>query len=152
MQHGSGGAAKGAKYHNYYQWVNLLLVLQAFVSYIPWAWWKSSEGGKIGKLTASISKDPLTEVPLGDQVAGLGNFLVHHSKWFDSCALKLLMCQGLGLLLSICQMYFMDLVLSNEFLHLGSHITNWEDLNFALEALFPLGKHLKVEEPYRIRQ
>ena len=99
-----------------------------------------------------ISKDPLTEVPLGDQVAGLGNFLVHHSKWFDSCALKLLMCQGLGLLLSICQMYFMDRVLSNEFLHLGSHITNWEDLNFALEALFPLGKHIKVEEPYRIRE
>ena len=127
-------------YHNYYQWVNLLLVLQACVSYIPWAWWKSSEGGKISKLTASINKDPLTEVPLGDQVNGLGNFLVNNQKWFDSCALKLLLCQGLCLLFSICQMYFMDIVLNNQFLHLGSHIQNWEQLNIALNTLFPLGK------------
>jgi len=136
--HGSGGSEKGVLYHNYYQWVNLLLVLQACVSYIPWAWWKSSEGGKISKLTASINKDPLTEVPLGDQVNGLGNFLVNNQKWFDSCALKLLLCQGLCLLFSICQMYFMDIVLNNQFLHLGSHIQNWDQLNIALNTLFPL--------------
>ena len=131
---------KGVIYHNYYQWINLLLVFQACIAYIPWAWWKSAEGNKISKLTASINKDPLTEVPLEDQVHGLGNFLVNHPKWFDSSALKLLVCQGLCLLFSICQMYFMDIVLSNLFLHIGNHIQNWEQLNIALDTIFPLGK------------
>lgn len=136
--HGSGGSHKGVIYHNYYQWVNLLLVLQACVAYIPWAWWKSAEGNRISKLTASINKDPLTEVPLEDQVNGLGNFFIRHPKWFDSCALKLLVCQGLCLLFSICQMYFMDIVLSHQFLHIGNHIQNWEQLNTALDTIFPL--------------
>jgi hypothetical protein len=136
--HGSGGSHKGVMYHNYYQWVNLLLVLQACVAYIPWAWWKSAEGNRISKLTASINKDPLTEVPLEDQVNGLGNFFIRHPKWFDSCALKLLVCQGLCLLFSICQMYFMDIVLSHQFLHIGNHIQNWEQLNTALDTIFPL--------------
>jgi len=136
--HGSGGSEKGVIYHNYYQWINLLLVLQACIAYIPWAWWKSAEGNKISKLTASVNKDPLTEVPLEDQVHGLGNFFVNHPKWFDSCALKLLVCQGLCLLFSICQMYFMDIVLSNQFLHIGNHIMNWEQLNIALDTIFPL--------------
>ena len=139
FQHGSGGSHKGVIYHNYYQWVNLLLVLQACVAYIPWAWWKSAEGNRISKLTASINKDPLTEVPLEDQVNGLGNFFIRHPKWFDSCALKLLVCQGLCLLFSICQMYFMDIVLSHQFLHIGNHIQNWEQLNTALDTIFPLG-------------
>jgi len=136
--HGSGGSHKGVIYHNYYQWVNLLLVLQACVAYIPWAWWKSAEGNRISKLTASINKDPLTEVPLEDQVNGLGNFFIRHPKWFDSCALKLLVWQGLCLLFSICQMYFMDIVLSHQFLHIGNHIQNWEQLNTALDTIFPL--------------
>ena len=67
-------------YHNYYQWVCLLLVLQACICYVPWALWKQTERGRVGKLVANLSKDPLTEVPLTDQVAGLATFLASHTR------------------------------------------------------------------------
>ena len=31
----------------YYQWVSLVLVLQAGLSYLPWLAWKQAEGGKV---------------------------------------------------------------------------------------------------------
>merc|ERR1719394_1277912 len=42
------------------------------------------------------------------------------------------------LILSICQLYLMDLVLGNQFLHLGTHILSFEQLSFAMNKLFPL--------------
>ena len=130
---------KDAVYHNYYQWVGLLLVIQACICYLPWAWWKGAERGKVASLLVKVSKDPLTETPLVDQVAGLGNFLSNNSRWFDSCAVNLLLTQSLCLILTICQLYFMDLVLGNQFLHLGTHILSWEQLLVAMNKVFPLG-------------
>ena len=98
------------------------------------------ERGRIAKLVEKISKDPLTETPLADQVAGLGNFLSNNSRWFDSCAVTLLLSQALCLILTICQLYVMDLVLDNQFLHLGAHILSLEQLSVALNRVFPLGK------------
>ena len=128
-----------AVYHNYYQWVGLLLVIQACICYLPWAWWKQTERGKVASLLVKVSKDPLTETPLVDQVAGLGTFLSNNSRWFDSCAVNLLLTQSLCLILTICQLYFMDLVLGNQFLHLGTHILSWEQLLVAMNKVFPLG-------------
>jgi len=134
----ASGDDKDAVHHNYYQWVGLLLVIQACVCYLPWAWWKGAERGKIAKLVEKISKDPLTETPLVDQVAGLGNFLTNNSRWFDSCAVTHLLSQSLCLILTICQLYVMDLVLGNQFLHLGTHILSWEQLSVAMNRVFPL--------------
>ena len=65
---GNWGVASGVTYHNYYQWVCLLLVVQASLCYAPWRYWKSVERGRIGKLVEKVSKDPLTEKPLTEQV------------------------------------------------------------------------------------
>ena len=68
----AGGAEEGTVYHNYYQWVCLLLAVQASICYLPWAVWKGIEGGRVGKLLAKVSQDPLTETPLSEQV---GDFI-----------------------------------------------------------------------------
>eukprot|EP00092_Neocalanus_flemingeri_P022209 GFUD01024088.1.p1 GENE.GFUD01024088.1~~GFUD01024088.1.p1 ORF type:complete len:385 (+),score=43.09 GFUD01024088.1:90-1244(+) len=133
----AGGAEDGTVYHNYYQWVCLLLVVQACVCYLPWGTWKWVEGGMVGKLLAKVSQDPLTETPLSDQVAGLGDFLLSHSGWFNSCALKLLLCQTSCLILTVGQMYAMDLVLGNQFLSLGSNLLSVELLDKSLTKVFP---------------
>eukprot|EP00092_Neocalanus_flemingeri_P022211 GFUD01024090.1.p1 GENE.GFUD01024090.1~~GFUD01024090.1.p1 ORF type:complete len:359 (+),score=46.95 GFUD01024090.1:87-1163(+) len=133
----AGGAEDGTVYHNYYQWVCLLLVVQACVCYLPWGTWKWVEGGMVGKLLAKVSQDPLTETPLSDQVAGLGDFLLSHSGWFNSCALKLLLCQTSCLILTVGQMYAMDLALGNQFLSLGSNLLSVEILGQSLTKVFP---------------
>jgi len=133
----AGGHEDGTVYHNYYQWVCLLLAVQACACYLPWGIWKGMEGGRVGKLLAKVSQDPLTETPVTDQVAGLGDFLLSHSGWFNSSALKLLLCQISCLVLTVAQMYAMDLVLGNEYLSLGNNLLSLELINQALTKVFP---------------
>jgi len=133
----AGGEEEGTVYHNYYQWVCLLLAVQASICYLPWAVWKGIEGGRVGKLLVKVSQDPLTETPLSEQVASLGNFLHSHRGWFNSCALKLLLCQVVALVLTVGQLYVMDLVLANQFLSLGPYFLSLEILSEALNVVFP---------------
>jgi len=133
----AGGEEEGTVFHNYYQWVCLLLAVQASICYLPWAVWKGIEGGRVGKLLVKVSQDPLTETPLSEQVASLGNFLHCHRGWFNSCALKLLLCQVVALVLTVGQLYVMDLVLANQFLSLGPYFLSLEILSEALNVVFP---------------
>ena len=71
------------------------------------------------------------------QVASLGDFLLSHSGWFNSSALKLLLCQMACLVLTVAQMYAMDLVLGNEYLSLGTNILSLELLDKSLHVVFP---------------
>ena len=73
LLHGAVGQGSGREdsanlHHGYYQWVGLLLVLQAAASYGPWAAWKSAEGGRVGGLLAGLVRDPLTDTPVEEQV------------------------------------------------------------------------------------
>ena len=63
-----GGVEDGTVFHNYYQWVGLLFAIQAALFYLPWGLWKKVEGGKVAKLLAKVSQDPLTETPVIEQV------------------------------------------------------------------------------------
>ena len=137
-EYGTSRSEKGTKYHNYYQWVCLVLVLQACVCYFPWALWKKMEHGRVGKLVEKISKDPLTEVPLADQVAGLATFMASHSGWYNSCAFCLLAFQSLCVLLTVGQLFLMDLMLGHQFLQLGSLILTLDQIGRGLEKVFPL--------------
>jgi len=131
------GFEEGTVYHNYYQWVCLLLAVQACVCYMPYAAWKRIEGGRVGKLLAKVSQDPLTETPVAEQVASLGKFLLSHSGWFNCCALKFLLCQVGALFLTVCQIYIMDLYLANQYLSLGTELMSLEKVNEALTVVFP---------------
>jgi len=133
-----GGVEDGTVFHNYYQWVPLLLVIQAAMFYLPWGVWKAVEGGKVGKLLAKVSQDPLTETPVVEQVATLGDFLLTNCGWFNSNALKLLISQVCCLILTLVQMFAMDLVLGNEFFSLGTDFLNLDLLTNNLNKVFPI--------------
>ena len=135
---GAMGAEKEAIHHNYYQWVCLLLVIQACFCYIPWAWWKHEERGRVAKLIEKVNKDPLTEVPVAEQVAGLVSFISNNRRWYDHCAAKLFIAQFLCLVLTIAQLYLMDIVLGHQFLQLGTHVLDWDAMDKAMEVVFPL--------------
>jgi len=142
LHHGSIGFALGPEdsrtiHHNYYQWVCLVLVFQAAACYAPWFVWKTAEGGRVNKLLVKVSNDPLTETPVEDQVANLGDFILSHRGWFNATALKLLLCQAFCLLNSLGQLYMMDLFLGRRFFDLASAFNNFEVLRQALRTIFP---------------
>ena len=92
------------------------------------------------------------------QVASLGDFLITYKGWFNTTALKLLLCQAASFLSSLgqvkilfsslgqvkshssslsplylpSQLYVMDLFLGRRFLNFGSNIFNYARLRAAL--------------------
>ena len=87
---------------------------------------------------SSVDKDAvvLPTVPnLLVQVSNLGDFLLCHRGWFNSSALKLLLCQAACLLTALAQLYAMDLLLHRRFLNLG--VIDHDSLGQALKTVFP---------------
>lgn len=127
--------------HNYYQWVPFILFLQAILFYAPYRMWKTWEGGKLTKLLAKVSFDPLTETPLTDQVQGISKFLSGNPGWYSSFARKMVFCETAILVVSVLQMYLLDLVFGGHFFSLGSEFMNasytWEHYRI-VERVFPL--------------
>jgi len=121
----------------YYQWVSLVLVLQAGLSYLPWLAWKRAEGGRVGRLLNDLHQESLTATPLHQQVENVANFLTSHQRWFDGPALKLLVAQATCFLISILQLLIMDVFLGYRFLALGTNLLNYSALRQALAEVFP---------------
>ena len=124
-------------FHSYYRWVPHVLLLQAIICYLPWYFWQQAEGGKVRKLLAGLSTDPLTKTSVEAQVASLGDFLLNHRGWFNTAALKLLLCQTASFLFSLGQLFIIDLFLGRRFLSLGSNIFSYTKLRVALVEAFP---------------
>jgi len=121
----------------YYQWVSLVLVLQAGLSYLPWLAWKRAEGGRVGRLLNDLHQESLTVTPMYQQVENVANFLIRNQRWFDGPALKLLVAQAACLFISILQLLIMDVYLGYRFLALGTNLFNYSALLQALGKVFP---------------
>ena len=70
-------------------------------------------------------------------MSNLGDFLLAHRGWFNSGALKLLLCQAACLLTALAQLYAMDLLLHRRFLGLGVLAHDHASLGQALKTVFP---------------
>merc|ERR1719315_503728 len=57
--------------------------------------------------------------------------------WFNSSAFKLLLCQVASLVLTVSQMYAMNLVLGNQYLNLGTNLFSLDILYQDLTVVFP---------------
>jgi len=127
--------------HNYYQWVPFILFFQAVLFYAPYRMWKSWEGGKLTKLLVKVSNDPLTETPLADQVLGISKFLAANPGWYTSFARKMVFCESSILVITVLQMYMLDLIFGGHFFSYGSEFMNasygWEHYRI-VEEVFPL--------------
>merc|ERR1712013_747661 len=99
----------------YYQWVGLLLVMQAGLAYLPWLIWKRAEGGRVGKLLNDLHQESLTATSSHQQVERVVDFLLLHRRWFDTPALKLLLSLAACFFVSILQ------ILVNRLMMRGSY-------------------------------
>ena len=45
-----------------------------------------SKEWRISKLVEKVSKDPLTETPIKDQISGLGKFIINNPGYFNTIA------------------------------------------------------------------
>jgi len=99
----------------YYQWVWLLLSLHSFLTYLPYLAWISLEGGKLTRLIRKTGEED-------QNPASMGKFLGSYSDWYSSQATYFLVCQIFCLLISISQVFLIDMFLGGDVVN---SITNW---------------------------
>jgi len=99
----------------YYQWVWFLLALHSFLTYLPYLAWKHFEGGKLARLVRKTGEEIQNPV-------SIGKFLSSHRDWYSSQATYYLICQIFCLLISISQVFLIDMFLGGDVV---TSITNW---------------------------
>ena len=99
----------------YYQWVWFVLALHSFLTYLPWLTWKHLEGGKVERLVKKTGKDNQNPV-------SIGKFISSHRDWYSSQASYFLISHIFGLLISISQVFLIDMFLGGGVV---TSITNW---------------------------
>lgn len=111
--------APGERRHQaYYQWVSLALLLQGLAAGLPVGLWRRLEAGKLTRLLGPLLQQPLAEAPVERQVRAIATFLRAHPDWYREEAFACLACEILALLLTLGQVYAMDLLLGGQFVAL----------------------------------
>jgi len=129
-------------HHTYYQWIPFILFIQGIFFYLPYRVWKHCLGNKISKLLAKMNDDPLSNVPLQDQVEDLARFVAENPLYFRPLAKKLFGISFLALIQAVLQMYAMDIIFDGQYFGLGCDFYTvrsalWE-YSIILEEMFPI--------------
>ncbi|KAK7067145.1 Structural component of the gap junction, partial [Halocaridina rubra] len=130
------------KHHKYYQWVFLVLFLQALMFYIPRYFWKVWEGGKIKMLAADLNAPILDDDLKKDRREIIVRYFNANIGTHDFYAYKFFFCEALNFINVIIQIFITDRFLGGEFMRYGSDVVriSQEPLgtrNDPMDLLFP---------------
>lgn len=115
--------AEDETYHAWYQWVSLILMLQALMCYFPHYLWKTLEGGKLAMIMKGIDGLQMKETEdlktkRDDIVQYLKKMTGRHG-WY---AAKFVICEFLNLVSIGLQWYFMELFFGYQFSKYGIEV------------------------------
>lgn len=116
---------KDFQYHKYYQWVSLVLSVEALCFYFPRHLWKSFENGKISNLSNDLNKPMLDEDLIKTQEAHkrqLIKYLSSHMKLHNFYFYKFIFCELLNFFNVFLQLWFLDVFLDQQFSTYGADV------------------------------
>jgi len=117
--------SKDKVFHAYYQWVAIVLFLQAIFFYIPHQLWKGLEGGKISTITNGLLGRTMKIEERKQKRTELVGYL--HETWnmHNTYAAKYFFCLLLNIVNVIVQVYLIDLFLGGAFMKYGLDYLQW---------------------------
>jgi len=126
---GVGPEVKGAEvvYRSYYQWVPLVLFLQAISFYIPRYVWKSFDAGLFGSILQGLNKFSLDEKKKEEKYLVLLKYMKTHFNMHRNWALRFFVCELLCLVVVVSNIYLTDAFLGGAFLSYGSDVLGMPD-------------------------
>jgi len=128
IHHGVGPAMEDDEkiYHQYYQWVPLVLSLQAAMFYLPHWIWKQLEGGRLELIIAGLNMGDCDDTDkkirnLSNYMIGRRSYKQEHQTW----AAKFYLCEVLNFVNVIFQIIFTDYFLGHSFSDYGIEAAKW---------------------------
>ncbi|XP_018334617.1 innexin inx2-like [Agrilus planipennis] len=120
----------------YYQWICIVLALQALLFYTPRYIWKNWEGGRLKMLAKDLGGPLLTSNWDQEAKDRLINYIVHGKDCHNVYAIRFLFCELFNLINVVSQIVLTNWFLSGQFsgLHVFTDLMNGED---PLKMVFP---------------
>lgn len=119
-------------YHSYYQWVPLLLAVQAVMFYAPHWIWKATENNRFKNIICGLNKTLTNDDERNEKVAMLSDYMRarmantgEHRSW----ARRFFLCECLNFVNVVGQIFLTDKFLGGEFTTYGTKVLEVVDLN-----------------------
>lgn len=132
------------KFYGYYQWVFVVLFVQAVLFYLPHHMWKVWEGGLMKMLAVDLASPVVSADCMKKNTDVLVEYFQKQLHSHNSYALNYYACELFNLINIIAQILFMNAFLGNEFQYYGIYVlfVNWkegvqQEMTNPMQWLFP---------------
>merc|ERR1712088_933183 len=129
----------GWTHHKFYQWVVLVLILQAGAFYLPRLLWKTAEGGVMKLLTTGLTDIDsfMNKETRREGVKLIANYYNITPSRRGTYFMKFVFCELLNLVNVFVQIYFTDVFLGYQFTKYGREVfaVSEEDLNNRVDPM-----------------
>ncbi|CAG2182063.1 unnamed protein product, partial [Oppiella nova] len=116
-------------YHSYYQWVWIVLFLQALMFYVPRYLWKVCEGGRLKSLVLGLNKPVLPQKVRQEQIGLLVLYLKANLTYHNWYFIYFVICEVLNFVNVIIQMYVIDAFLGGAFRSYGLDVLKYSEMD-----------------------
>lgn len=128
-------------HHLYYQWVCLVLLLQAALFYLPRYLWKVWEGGRLRILAADLVGPIIPETWTEERKNVLVNYLSSDMYMHNFYAFRYAFCELLNCVNVIAQIFILDIFLDGGFRSYGATVASFYSMTSNQREYDPMAKY-----------
>ncbi|XP_018025691.1 innexin inx2 [Hyalella azteca] len=129
-------------YNSYYQWVPIVLFLQALSFYLPRFLWKNFEGGLFTSILQGLDQKSLNDGSNTQKYQTLMKYMMNHVNMHKNWTIRFFVCELLCLVVVISNIYITDWFLGGTFIAYGSEVFSLQNTDSdlrqdAMDKIFP---------------